>query len=97
VYKKINKNTPIVLDKLLNAFDRKIKGLPIFADDIKKEYFNGLRDIFSLYYAESFEPKKSKKYCYNEYLSDNYCIYGKIHTTKTFNEFVKCGLVNKYR
>ena len=94
---KPNKNTPILLDKLLNTFDRKIKGIPIFKDDIKKEYLKGVQDVFNQYYDTTFEPKKSRKQAYYEYEAEIYCIYKGQVKAKTFKEFKKSGLFKYYK
>jgi hypothetical protein len=99
-YKKTHKNTPILLDKLINAFDRKIHEAPILKNEVKIDYFKGLNNIFNQYYTETFQPRMSKQYAYHEYVATNYCLYGKKtykSITLTFKEFVKSGLVNKYR
>jgi hypothetical protein len=96
-YVKQSKGTPIILDKLMNAFDRKIKGIPIFTEDVKKEYFEGLKKIYSNYYEEIRLPKPSRKDAYISYLAENYCLYGKKYKTIQFDEFVKRGLSNNYR
>jgi hypothetical protein len=96
-YKKSKKNTPVVIDKLFNSFDRKIKGISIFTDEVKKEYFKGLKCIFESYYNETFEPKNSRRYAYTNYLAENYIIFGKNYKSKTYKEFIKSGLANKYK
>ena len=96
-YKKTHKETPILLDKLINKFDRKIKGLPIFTDEVKYEYFKGLQNIFNLYYDETFNPKLSRRCAYYNYLAENYCLYGKNYKSKSFKEFVSSGLAKYYR
>lgn len=96
-YVKQKKGTPIIMDKLINSFDRKIKGVSIFTSDVRKEYFNGLEKIFSDYYEEIRLPRLSKKDAYLNYVSGNYCLYGKNYKSLTFNEFRTKGLTNKYR
>ena len=96
-YKKTNKNTPIIIDKLINSFDRKIKGLPIFTHKVKEEYFKGIKEIFNNHYDDTFCPKLSRKRCYIKYQADQYCIYGKNYKSKTYKEFINAGMANKYR
>lgn len=96
-YKKTHKQTPILLDKLINTFNRKIKTLPMFTDKVKAEYFNGLQNVFNLYYDETFEPKLSRRGAYYRYLAENYCLYGKKYVSKSFKEFVSSGLSQHYR
>ncbi len=62
-YKKTNKNTPENLDKLLNSFDRKIKNIAIFTDEVKKEYYKGLKKTI-----QSYENKEL--HCYNRKIKD---------------------------
>ena len=96
-YSKQIKGTPIVIDKLINSFDRKIKGISIFSNDIKSEYFIGLNKIFSSFYDEDRLPKPSKKDAYINYLAENYCLYGKKYKSISYYEFVKRGMSNNYR
>ena len=96
-YKKTNKNTPIIIDKLINSFDRKIKNMPIFTNNVKDEYFVQLKGIFNDHYSDTFEPKKSKKDCYMEYLADNYIKYKKNYKSKTYKEFISSGLLKNYK
>jgi hypothetical protein len=96
-YKKTNKNTPIIIDKLINSFDRKIKNISIFTDNVKDEYFERIKHIFDEHYNDTFEPKKSKKTCYFEYLADNYMLYKKNYKSKTFKEFKSSGLLKNYK
>lgn len=97
-YKKTSKNTPLLLDKIINKFDRQIKGIPIFLPDVKKEYLTGLERIFGYYYIERIQPKASRKEAYISYLAENYIKYGrKYKGGKTFKEFISSGLSNKYR
>lgn len=99
-YKKMGKGTPVVIDKLLNSFDRKIKGISIFTEDIKKQYFDGLNEIFDAYYWDTFQPNFPKSFHYNDYLSDMYCLYG-VNSYKpyslTFKEFVRTGKLAYYK
>lgn len=99
-YKKNNKGTPIVIDKLINAFERKIKGKKIFTDAVKKEYFKGLKIVFAKYYDETFQPKISRKDSYINYLAEQYIIYGKKtykHKSISFKEFISSGMSKHYR
>jgi len=99
-YKKVSKGTPVVIDKILNSFDRKIKGINIFTEDVKKQYFDGLNDIFDDYYWDTFQPRFPKAFHYNAYLADMYCVYGvksyKQHSL-TFKEFVMTGKLAYYK
>jgi len=96
-YTKQKKGTPIIIDKLINTFDRKIKGISIFTNDIKKEYTKGLNIIFAKFYEENRLPKPSKRDAYINYLAENYILYGKGYKSISFDEFVKRGLSNNYR
>ncbi len=99
-YKKTSKGTPIIIDKLLNSFDRKIKGQPIFTDDIRAEYLKGLECIFNLYYKETSKPKPTKKHYYTSYLADMYIVFGsKCYREKSlpFKEFVSTGMLAHYK
>lgn len=96
-YSKQVKGTPIIIEKLINSFDRKIKGISIFSNEVKQEYFIGLREIFATFYEENRLPNPSKKDAYINYLAENYCLYGKKYKSISFNEFVKRGLSNNYR
>ena len=96
-YTKQKKGTPIIIDKLINSFDRKIKGINIFTNDIKKEYIKGLNIIFAKFYEENRLPKPSKRDAYINYLAENYILYGKGYKSISFDEFVKRGLSNNYR
>jgi len=96
--------TPIIIDKLLNSFDRKIKGIPLFTEDVKIEYFKGLNDIFEKYYNEMKYNNFSRKDCYYSYLAENYRTTGKGRWKKnnlaelmSFKQFIKAGLCNDYR
>jgi len=57
-YKKNRGN--VLIDKLLNAFDRKIKGIDIFTIDVKTEYFKGLKNIYNEFYNSTYENRPSK-------------------------------------
>ena len=96
--------TPIIIDKLLNSFDRKIKGIPLFTDEVKREYFEGLRKIFENYYDEQKFNNPSRKDAYMNYLAINFKTTGyrrakenNLNELMTFKEFVATGLCNKYR
>jgi hypothetical protein len=82
---------------LINSFDRKIKNISIFTDNVKDEYFERIKHIFDEHYNDTFEPKKSKKTCYFEYLADNYILYKKNYKSKTFKEFKSSGLLKNYK
>lgn len=99
-YKKSPNGTPILIDKIINQFDRKIKGRLIFTDDVKKEYFKGIQSIINEFFDETFQPKISRKDAYIKYMADNYCKFGKnkyLSFTKSFQDFVKSGMANKYK
>jgi len=96
--------TPIIIDKLLNSFDRKIKGIPLFPEDVKIEYFKGLNDIFEKYYNEMKYNNLSRKDCYYRYLAEHFKTTGKGRGLKnnlaelmSFKQFIKAGLCNAYR
>ena len=95
---------PRIIDKLLNSFDRKIKGIPLFTADIKKEYFEGLNKIFEKYYDELKFNNLSRKDAYYKYCAENFKTSGKGRAKKnnlnelmTFKQFVSAGLSNNYR
>ena len=103
-YKKLNKYTPKRLDKLVNAFDRKIKKKPIFSEKVKEQYFLGLEKIFTQYYETLNQNRLSKKDAYINYLATNFKISGRGRSLKnnlnklmTYSEFIKSGLCNSYR
>lgn len=76
-YKKLPKNTPTKIDKLINCFDRKINNEPIFTEDVKKEYFEGISIIYNKFYELSFEPKESWKDKEIKRKAEHYIMYGK--------------------
>lgn len=99
-YKKVGKGTPVVIDKLLNSFDRKIKGIEIFTEDVKKQYFDGLNEIFDAYYWDTFQPNIPKCYHYSDYIADMYFVYGKKNykdNCLSFKEFVRSGNLAYYK
>ena len=70
--------TPIIIDKVLNSFDRKIKGIPLFPEDVKIEYFKGLNDIFEKYYNEmKYNNIIQELDCYYNYLAEHFKSTGK--------------------
>ncbi len=95
--------TPIIIDKLLNSFDRKIKGVPLFSEDVKIEYFKGLNDIFEKHYNEMKYNNLSRRDCYYKYLAAHFKITGKgrgknnLAELLSFKQFIKAGLCNSYR
>jgi hypothetical protein len=99
-YKKVSKGTPLVIDKLLNCFDRKIKGIEIFTEDVKRQYFEGLEVYFDAYYWDTFQPRFSKTYHYNAYIIDMMSVYGYYNYKNyalTFKEFVRSGMLAYYK
>ena len=103
-YKKNVNGTPTNIDKLINCFERKIKGIEIFNDSTKKLYFEGLNKIYSDYYDEMKFNKISKKELYFIYLSENYKVTGRgknKHNNRlelmTFEQFKKSGYCNKFK
>lgn len=96
-YKKSNNGTPVMLDKLFNSFDRKIKGIEIFNKDVKYQYFKELNDIFNFYYEESFKPKISKREAYIHYKATNYLVFKKHGYSISYKEFVKSGMAANYK
>jgi len=96
-YKKTSKGTPIIIDKLLNSFDRKIKSQPIFTDDVRAEYFKGLQKLFNDYYDDTFQPRLPKWFHYSSYQADMYVIFGKWDKAKTYKEFVSTGMLAYYK
>jgi len=95
-YKKTHKHSPKLIDKMLNALDRRINGLPLFTDEVKQKYFKGLNAIYIKHYTESFNPQTSRKDCYINYLADYYCKFGN-HSTLTFKEFKQRGMIKTHR
>jgi hypothetical protein len=96
--------TPVIVDKLLNSFNRKIKGIPMFTDEVKREYFEGLSKIFANYYDELKFNNLSRKDAYYTYLASNFKTTGRGHSLKnnlnelmTFKEFIAAGICNNYR
>jgi hypothetical protein len=63
-YSKLNKGTPIQIEKIISAFNRKINDLELFKNyDIKIDYIKGLKTIFNQYYElKSKEQKDSKQF-----------------------------------
>ena len=105
-WKRLPKETPECLSKIINSFERKINNLEIFDSKTKKLYFQKLNELYEEYYEGEKENKCSKIYAYANYYATNYCPLKK-HTKKqveelkkrilTFKEFKKSGLVNKYK
>lgn len=96
--------TPVIIDKLLNSFNRKIKGIPMFTDEVKREYFEGLRKIFEIYYDELKFNKKSRKDAYYTYLAHHFRTTGRgrykknnLNELMSFKEFIAAGICNDYR
>lgn len=103
-WKKNINGTPVIIDKLLNSFNRKIKGIPLFTDDVKSEYFEGLRKIFANHYDELKFNNLSRKDAYYNYLASNFITTGRGRSKKnnlnelmTFKEFIAAGICNNYR
>lgn len=103
-YKKLPNGTPIIIDKLINSFDRKIKSKKLFKDDVKIEYLKGVQLFFNSYYEAMSYPKESKKDSHSNYIVANFRVKGRGRQRKnnmdelmTFKEFKKSGLVNKFR
>lgn len=94
------KGTPEIISKLLNAFDRKIKGISIFNDNVKAKYFAGLQEIFTEHYISANINRKSRKEAYISYWAEQHIKHGRKQINehvKTFKEFVKAGMANDYR
>ena len=96
--------TPVIIDKLLNSFNRKIKGIPLFTDDVKREYFEGLRKVFENHYDELKFNNISRKDAYYKYLAINFRTTGRgrylknnLNELMTFKEFIAAGICNDYR
>lgn len=103
-WKRNINGTPETVDKLLNSFNRKIKGIPMFTDEVKREYFEGLSKIFANYYDELKFNNISRKDAYYTYLASNFKTTGRGHSFKnnlnelmTFKEFIAAGICNNYR
>ena len=103
-WKKNIDGTPESLDKLLNSFNRKIKSIPLFTDDVKVQYFEGLNKIFEKHYEELKFNNASRKDAYYKYCGQNFKTTGNGRAKKnnlnelmTFKQFVSAGLSNNYR
>jgi len=103
-WKRNINGTPEIVDKLLNSFNRKIKGIPMFTDEVKREYFEGLSKIFANYYDELKFNNLSRKDAYYTYLASNFKTTGRgrsltnnLNELMTFKEFIAAGICNKYR
>ena len=103
-WKRNINGTPEIVDKLLNSFDRKIKVIPLFTDDVKREYFEGLSKIFANHYDELKFNNLSRKDAYNIYRASNFKTTGRGRHSKnnlnelmTFKEFIAAGICNNYR
>ena len=98
-YKKTSIGTPYKVDRIINCFDRKIKNIPIFTDEVRLKYLNGINNIYTEYYQSTYENKTSKKMAYLQYQTDIYFKYNKKMKIEVLNfkEFKKSGLVNKYK
>jgi hypothetical protein len=105
-YKKQPNGTPKIIDKMINAFDRKIKGVPILKDEVKKIYMEGIESIFDDFYNSLIDDNTSKQYYYRMYQADMYCNlnppFTKAKNRKepkylSFREFKMAGLVKKYK
>ena len=103
-WKRNINGTPEIVDKLLNSFDRKIKGIPLFTDDVKREYFEGLSKIFANHYDELKFNNLSRKDAYHKYIASNFKTTGRgrhlknnLNELMTFKEFIAAGICNNYR
>ena len=77
-YKKgVFNGTPEFLKRQFAAFDRKIKGIPLFNDEVKMDYLKGVELIWQEYYEnQSVKQGLSKSYkktarLANEYIAKN--------------------------
>lgn len=96
-YKKCKKGTPEDLDKLFNAFDRKISGLNLFTNQVAIEYFEGLSIIHSHYYGLSNENRPSRRDAYRNFKLTHENVLGELWRPPSFQEFINSGRANKFR
>ena len=94
-YKKCKKGTPVIIDKMINAFDRKICNKKIFTDDIKQKYLDGLNEIFESYYYHLKYSQVSRKSAYRQYCADVYC--HNLGRPMCYESFMKTGRWLNYR
>lgn len=94
-YQRQKKGTPKLISNLINAFDRKINNVPIFTDDIKKDYIKGIYTIFENYYSMKDEYL-SRKQCYNKYAAEMYCTHRSYKLTLSFKEFKSQGYYKRF-
>jgi hypothetical protein len=94
-YRRQKKGTPKVIIKMINAFDRKINNVPIFTDEIKKEYLKGINTIFANYYSMQDEYLSRKDY-YGMFWAEQYCVFKNPRYIISFKEFKEQGYYKRY-
>jgi hypothetical protein len=92
-YKRQKKGTHKVISNLINAFDRKINKVPIFTDEIKKEYLKGINTIFANYYDLDFEYLPM--HWYYTYCADQWLCYRNTNPI-SFKKFKEQGIYKIY-
>jgi hypothetical protein len=94
-YRRQKKGTPKQISNLINAFDRKINNLPIFTDEIKKEYLKGINTIFANFYSMKDEYLSRKDY-YSDFWAEQYCVFKNPKYIISFKEFKEQGYYKRY-
>ena len=94
-YRIQKKGTPKVISNLINAFDRKINNLPIFTDEIKKEYLKGINTIFANFYSMKDEYLSRKQF-FNKYAAEMYYKHRSYKLTLSFKEFKSQGYYKRF-
>ena len=94
-YRRQKKGTPKLISNMINSFDRKINNVPIFTDEIKKEYLKGINIIFKNYYIMK-DLYLSRKDYYKIYVAEHYCMYKNLKCI-TFQEFKLQGYYKRYK
>lgn len=94
-YQRQKKGTPKIISNLINAFDRKINDVPIFNNEVKKEYLKGINTIFANYYSMNDEYL-SRRQCYNKYEAEMYCTHRTYELILSFKEFKSQGYYKRF-
>jgi hypothetical protein len=92
-YKRQKKGTPKVISNLINAFDRKINNVPIFTDELKKEYLKGINTIFENYY--DLDYVYLPMHWYHAYCADQWLCYKNTNPI-SFKKFKEQGIYKRY-
>jgi hypothetical protein len=96
-YKKQAKGTPVILDKIINSFDRKIRQKFIFNSEIRKQYFSELKKIYERHYCEVRAMQFNRSSAYISYKADFYIKYNEIDKANSKNDFIKSGGYRLYK